>query len=57
MKNAKFLALVFVADGGGKATLTTVGGQTLTVEIDAGNAISLTDNNGNKAYVQTADVR
>lgn len=41
---------------GGKTTLTTVEGETLSVEI-AGGAITLTDVNGNKSYVETGDVR
>jgi uncharacterized surface protein with fasciclin (FAS1) repeats len=42
--------------GGGKATLTTVEGEPLTVMME-GQAIVLTDINGNKSYVETPDVR
>lgn len=42
--------------GGGKAVLTTVEGEPLTVEI-ANGAVQLTDVNGNKSYVETPDVR
>ena len=42
--------------GGGKAVLTTVEGEPLTVEITNG-AVQLTDVNGNKSYVETPDVR
>lgn len=45
-----------VTAGGGKATLTTVEGGTLTAAVE-GNAISIADVSGNKAYVQTPDVR
>lgn len=42
--------------GGGKATLTTVEGEPLTVMME-GQAVVLTDINGNKSYVETPDVR
>ena len=42
--------------GGGKATLTTVEGAPLTIMME-GQAIVLTDVNGNKSYVETPDVR
>lgn len=45
-----------VKAGGGKAVLTTVEGEPLTIEI-ANGAISLTDVNGNKSYIETPDVR
>ncbi len=45
-----------VASGGGTTTLTTVEGEPLTVTI-ANNVVTLSDVNGNKSYVQTADVR
>ena len=45
-----------VAAGNGKAVLTTVEGQPLSVEIQ-NNVVSLTDASGNKSYVETADVR
>lgn len=48
------------AAGGGTATLTTVEGQPLTVKINKtaqGEAVELTDANGNKSYVETGDVR
>lgn len=44
------------AANGGKVTLTTVEGEPLTVDV-SGQMITLTDVNGNKSYVQTADVR
>lgn len=45
-----------VKAGGGKATLTTVAGEPIVVETNNG-AISLTDVNGNKSYIETANVR
>jgi len=45
-----------IASGNGKTTLTTVEGEPLVVEAMDG-AISLTDVNGNKSYVETGDVR
>lgn len=45
-----------IAAGGGKATLTTVEGETLTLEA-ANDGIQLTDVNGNKSFIETADVR
>ena len=45
-----------MAAGGGTATLTTVEGEPLKVT-DVSGAIMLTDVNGNKSYVETADVR
>ena len=45
-----------ITAGGGKATLTTVEGDPLTV-MKEGAAISLTDVGGNKSYVETPDVR
>lgn len=45
-----------IAAGGGTATLTTVEGEPLTVTMQ-GNIISLADVNGNKSYVEVADVR
>jgi len=44
------------AANGGKVTLTTVEGEPLTVTVD-GQVIALTDVNGNKSYIETADVR
>lgn len=44
-----------VTAGGGKATLTTVEGEPLTIEI-INNAVQLTDVNGNKSFVETPDV-
>ena len=41
---------------GGKVTLTTVEGEPLIVEV-AANAFAITDVNGNKAYIETPDVR
>ncbi len=48
--------LAKVKAGGGKAMLTTVEGEPLVVEALNG-AISLTDVNGNKSYIETANVR
>ena len=45
-----------ITAGGGKATLTTVEGSTLTVAAE-GNAISLTDANNNKSYIEVPNVR
>lgn len=45
-----------MASGGGKVSLTTVAGDTLTVATE-GAAIALTDINGNKSYLQVPDVR
>ncbi len=42
--------------GGGKATLTTVEGGTLTAALEGGNVV-LTDAKGGKSIVTTADVR
>ena len=41
---------------GGKVTLTTVEGEPLVVEV-TGPAVQLTDVNGNKSYIEIADVR
>lgn len=45
-----------IAAGGGTATLTTVEGDPITATL-VGAVITLTDVNGNKSYVETADVR
>jgi uncharacterized surface protein with fasciclin (FAS1) repeats len=45
-----------IAAGGGTATLTTVEGDPITATM-VGAVIALTDVNGNKSYVETADVR
>ncbi|OYY89566.1 MAG: fasciclin [Sphingomonas sp. 28-66-16] len=45
-----------VTAGGGKAMLTTVEGEPITVEANNG-AVILTDVNGNKSYIETPDVR
>lgn len=45
-----------VAAGGGKASLVTVEGDPLVVET-VGSAVQLTDVNGNKSYIETADVK
>jgi uncharacterized surface protein with fasciclin (FAS1) repeats len=45
-----------IAAGGGTATLTTVEGEALSVT-DINGAIQLSDVNGNKSYVEVADVR
>lgn len=41
---------------GGKTTLTTIEGEPLQVEVTA-TSVQLTDVNGNKSYIETADVR
>lgn len=49
-----------ITAGGGKATLTTVAGVPLTVEVfplQAGETLVLTGANGNKAYVTAADIK
>jgi uncharacterized surface protein with fasciclin (FAS1) repeats len=43
------------AAGGGKARLPTLAGDPLLVEI-ARDAITLTDSNGNKSYIETPDI-
>jgi len=45
-----------IMTGGGTTTLTTVEGDPITVTL-VGTIIALTDVNGNKSYVETADVR
>ena len=45
-----------IATGGGRATLTTVAGEPLTVTL-TGGIVTLTDAGGNKSYVEVADVR
>ncbi len=45
-----------ITAGGGTATLTTVEGDPITATM-IGAVIALTDVNGNKSYVETADVR
>ncbi len=45
-----------VKAGGGKAVLTTVEGEPLTIEVLNG-AVQLTDVNGNKSFIETADVK
>ncbi len=45
-----------ITAGGGTATLTTVEGDPITATL-VGAVIALTDVNGNKSYVETADVR
>ena len=45
-----------IAAGGGTATLTTVEGDPITATL-VGAVIALTDANGNKSYIETADVR
>jgi uncharacterized surface protein with fasciclin (FAS1) repeats len=45
-----------IASGGGMAALKTVEGSTLTARME-GAAISLTDVNGTKSYIETPDVR
>lgn len=42
--------------GGGTATLTTAAGEALTARVE-GAAVTLTDSNGTKSYVETPDVR
>lgn len=45
-----------ITAGGGTATLTTVEGDPITATL-VGAVIALTDVNGNKSYIETADVR
>lgn len=45
-----------IAAGNGKATLTTLAGQPLTAELGPNGNLMLTDVNGQKAYVDKADV-
>ena len=45
-----------IASGRGTATLTTVEGDPITATM-VGDIIALTDVNGNKSYIETADVR
>lgn len=45
-----------VTAGGGRATLTSTAGETLTVTM-TGNIVTLTDAGGNRSYLETADVR
>ncbi len=45
-----------IMTGGGSATLTSVEGDPITATM-VGTIIALTDVNGNKSYVETADVR
>lgn len=45
-----------IATGGGKAVLTTVEGEPLTVTMTEG-VFTLTDVSGNKSYIETPDVR
>jgi uncharacterized surface protein with fasciclin (FAS1) repeats len=45
-----------IMTGGGSTTLTTVEGDPITATM-VGTIIALTDVNGNKSYVETADVR
>jgi uncharacterized surface protein with fasciclin (FAS1) repeats len=44
-----------IAAGGGRATLTTLGGETLTLSM-TGAVVTLTDAGGNKSYLETADI-
>ena len=44
-----------IAAGGGRATLTTLGGQPLTATM-TGDVITLTSASGNRSYVEAADV-
>lgn len=45
-----------IAAGGGRATLTTLGGETLAASM-TGPVVTLTDAGGNRSYLETADVR
>ena len=45
-----------IAAGGGSATLTTLGGETLTASM-TGAVLTLTDAGGNSSYLETPDVR
>lgn len=46
-----------ITAGGGKATLTTLAGQPLVASLGENGNLMLTDVNGGKAYVDTADVK
>ena len=46
-----------ITAGGGKATLTTLAGQPLIASVGENGNVMLTDVNGGKAYVDTADVK
>lgn len=46
-----------ITAGGGKATLTTLAGQPLVASLGENGNVMLTDVNGGKAYVDTADVK
>lgn len=48
--------LARIAAGGGTATLVTLEGEPLTATLTS-NIVTLTDVNGNRSYVETADVR
>ena len=45
-----------VQAGGGRATLTTLGGETLTLSL-SGSVVTLADAGGNRSYVEIADIR
>lgn len=45
-----------IAAGGGRATLTSVAGEPLTLTL-TGSVVTLTDAGGNRSYVEVADVR
>lgn len=45
-----------IATGGGRATLTSVAGEPLTLTM-TGSIVTLTDGGGNRSYVEIADVR
>ncbi|MEO5866304.1 MAG: fasciclin domain-containing protein [Sphingomonas sp.] len=46
-----------ITAGGGKATLKTVEGDSLTVTMPQAGAIQIADVNGNKSFLETPDVR
>jgi uncharacterized surface protein with fasciclin (FAS1) repeats len=46
-----------ITAGGGRATLTTLAGQPLVASLGENGNVMLTDVNGGKAYVDTADVK
>ena len=45
-----------IAGGGGRATLTSVTDEPLTLSL-TGSVVTLTDGGGNRSYVEVADVR
>ena len=54
LSSAALIARIFA--GGGRATLTSGAGETLALTM-TGSVVTLTDQGGNKSYVEIADVR